>query len=261
MIVITLASMKGGVGKTTNSILIANNLAARGFKVLYFELDIQNNSATTYYTKGIENINTEILKKNNFQAFTDGTILPYVVPTTVKNIDIIPNSPKMKKLNPYGANDLKKAFQTVESNYDYIVVDTSPYYNMITLNALSAADIILTPVQFTDWDVTTLESLQESIFDDCPQKANDWYIFYSDWQSAHEKFETSVQSQFADYFEEHYKNIIDVKIPRVSAAVKYTQTGELLSTTSAKDGNRKLAEAVNRMVDMITGVENPAERF
>ena len=53
--VITYSSMKGGVGKTTDSILTATNLAARGFKVLYFDLD-PNNSGTMYFTAGIENI-------------------------------------------------------------------------------------------------------------------------------------------------------------------------------------------------------------
>lgn len=260
MTVITIAAMKGGVGKTTNSILIANNLAARGFKVLYFELDIQNNSATTYYTKGIADISVKLLKKNNFEAFTNVSIRDYTIPTIVENIDIVPNSTKMKRLNP-GVNDLKKAFSTVEDVYDYIIVDTSPYYNTITLNALTAADIILTPVQFTDWDVSTLESLQESIMDDCPDKANDWYIFYSGWQDAMEKFATSIQTQFAEYFEAHYQNIIDVKIPKVSAAVRYTQTRETLNVNSAKSGNRQLAKAVNRMVDMITGKENSVEKF
>lgn len=47
--------MNGGVGKTTDSILTATNLAARGFKVLYFDLD-PNNSGTMYFTAGIENI-------------------------------------------------------------------------------------------------------------------------------------------------------------------------------------------------------------
>ena len=65
--IITFSSMKGGVGKTTNAILTAANLAARGFKVLYFDLDT-NNSGTMYFTQGIEGIEETIETHNVFES-------------------------------------------------------------------------------------------------------------------------------------------------------------------------------------------------
>lgn len=71
--VITYSSMKGGVGKTTNAILTATNLAARGFKVLFFDLDT-NNSGTMYFTQGIEGITDTIESHNVFESLSHNDI-------------------------------------------------------------------------------------------------------------------------------------------------------------------------------------------
>ena len=67
--IITYSSMKGGVGKTTDAILTATNLAVRGFKVLFFDLDT-NNSGTMYFSQGIENIQDMIETHNVFESLS-----------------------------------------------------------------------------------------------------------------------------------------------------------------------------------------------
>lgn len=73
---IAFSSMKGGVGKSTASIFVANNLAARGFKVLFFDLDT-NNSGSMYYTIGIDNIQELQQVKNTFEALSHNNIADY----------------------------------------------------------------------------------------------------------------------------------------------------------------------------------------
>lgn len=78
MTVVPFSSLEGGVGKLTCAILCATNLAARGHKVLVLDLD-RNNSATMFFTAGIENIENEIASKNMFEAFrtTPSTITSF----------------------------------------------------------------------------------------------------------------------------------------------------------------------------------------
>ena len=83
--IITYSSMKGGVGKTTNAILTATNLAARGYKVLFFDPDT-NNSGTMYFTQGIEEINDTIETQNVFDSFSHNDIKRCSIPSRIKNI-------------------------------------------------------------------------------------------------------------------------------------------------------------------------------
>ena len=121
--VITYSSMKGGVGKTTDSILTATNLAARGFKVLYFDLD-PNNSGTMYFTAGIENITETIERCNVFESLSHNSIKNYAVQSRVENIDIIPSHLNIHKLRGIGYNELQKTLRG--NGYDYVVIDTAP---------------------------------------------------------------------------------------------------------------------------------------
>ncbi len=87
--VITYSSMKGGVGKTTGAILTATNLAARGFKVLFFDLDT-NNSGTMYFTQGIEKIQDIIETHNVFESLSHNDIDRYAIQSRIERIDIVP---------------------------------------------------------------------------------------------------------------------------------------------------------------------------
>lgn len=252
--VITYSSMKGGVGKTTDSILTATNLAARGFKVLYFDLD-PNNSGTMYFTAGIENIAETIERCNVFESLSHNSIENYAVKSRVGNIDIIPSHLNIHKLRGIGYNELQKTLRN--NGYDYVVIDTSPNYDNIVINALIAADIILTPLEFTSFNLTTTKFLQRQIYDDCPQQAGKWFLLYSHWQERMSVFPTSTQSQFVEVFESEFQNILDVHIPQTSAADKYVQTNEKVSTKSRIVGTRRLAVEINKLVNMLA--ENSAE--
>lgn len=124
MFVIVYASAKGGVGKTTGSILTATNLAARGYKVGYFDLD-PNNSGTMFFTTGIEGMEEIIESHNVFEALSHNNIMDYVIATRIENIDIVPSHLNIFKLRGIGYNELQKTLKSRELPYDYIVVDTA----------------------------------------------------------------------------------------------------------------------------------------
>lgn len=252
--------MKGGVGKTTNSIMIANCLATRGYKILFFDLD-PNNSATMYYTSGIEEIENKIERQNVFEALSHNTVEGYAIASKKTNIDIIPSHLNIFKLRGIGYNELQKTLRTV-NGYDFVIIDSAPTYDNIVINALIAADIIITPIRFTSFDFTTTCFLQKQIYDDATQQIEKWYLVYSDWIESHSRFEESLQSQFVKLFEASFTNILDVHIPRTPVAQNYTQLEDFqVNMKSHIVGSHRLATEFNKLCNMITGEENNVERF
>ena len=123
IMVITFSSMKGGVGKSTDAILLANNLAARGFKVLFFDMDT-NNSSTIYYTLGMAD---EFPTRNVAEALTHRTTEGYTVKSRIPNVDIVPSSLRLFDIRSIDYHALKKTLP--DGRYDFVVIDTAPAYN------------------------------------------------------------------------------------------------------------------------------------
>ena len=258
---IAYVSIKGGVGKTTNAIMTATNLAARGYRVLYWDGD-GNNSGTMFFTTGISGIADTIESKNTFEALSHTNIANYAVHARIKNIDIVPSHLNIFKLRGIGYNELLRTLRTAEDNYDFIVIDTAPTYDNLVINAVLAADVIITPIRFTSFDFSTAKFLQKQLYDDCPDKVEKWYLMYSTWEDRWTPFEDSMQSQFVRLFEKHFPHkILEVHIPLAKAAVDYTQTDTKLSTKSRIVGARKLATEINKLVDMFTDKEDSVEIF
>ena len=128
--VITFSSMKGGVGKSTDAVLLANNLAARGFKVLFFDMDT-NNSSTIYYCMGIAD---EFPVQNVAEALTHRTTEGYTVHSRIPNIDIVPSSLRLFDIRSIDYHVLKKSLPKDE--YDFIIIDTAPTYANLVLSLL-----------------------------------------------------------------------------------------------------------------------------
>ncbi|MCM1321612.1 MAG: AAA family ATPase [Bacteroides sp.] len=248
--VITFSSMKGGVGKSTDAVLLANNLAARGFKVLFFDMDT-NNSSTIYYCMGIAN---EFPTQNVAEALTHRTIEGCTVKSRIENIDIVPSSLRLFDIRSIDYHALKKTLPV--DTYDFIIIDTAPTYDNLVMNALYAADYIFTPVQLDFFNLTTSRFLRSHLYDELPEQVDKWFIFYSFWQENHALFAASVQSQFARIFEREFSNILkDIQIPKTPAIIKYTQTDEKVSVHSRLIGSQRLAVAFNHFADLITQTE------
>lgn len=144
--VISIANQKGGVGKTTTAINITSLISAAEKRALLIDIDpqansssglgISNHSPSVYETLiGEVNINESII--NTFMPFMD--ILP-------SNINLVGAEIEMVDI-PGRESLLKKAVQEVESKYDFIIIDCPPSLGLLTLNALTASDSVLIPVQ------------------------------------------------------------------------------------------------------------------
>ncbi len=146
--VISLANQKGGVGKTTTAINLGASLAVLEKKTLIIDADPQAN-ATSGTGFDIKKVKTSI-----YECLIDDVDPKRIVLNSeLENLDLIPShidlvGAEIEMLNmPEREYMLKKVVEKVKDDYDYVLIDCSPSLGLITVNALSASDSVILPVQ------------------------------------------------------------------------------------------------------------------
>ena len=161
--IVCVANQKGGVAKTTTSINLSAALIPQGYRVLLIDLDPQGNA-----TVGC-GVNGEDTKATVYELVIQTAAIRDCIVTTSSGIDLLPANADLsgalvELLNEIGRElRLKQALEEVESDYDYIFIDCPPALNILTINALVAADSVLIPMQCEYFALEGLSALVSTI--------------------------------------------------------------------------------------------------
>ncbi len=146
-VVIAIANQKGGVGKTTTAINLGSELAARGVACLLVDLDPQANATAGLGLGGVERLTV-------YDVLIDETpIADVIIGTTQAGLELAPSGPDLAgaevELVPLMAREqrLKRSLEALAGRYEVVIIDCPPSLGLLTLNALTAADQVLVPVQ------------------------------------------------------------------------------------------------------------------
>ena len=166
MRVLTIANQKGGVGKTTTAINLGTALAAVGERVLIVDSDPQGNAST-----GL-GVLPQMRKKSLYDVMLDGAPIDQVVlETVVPNLFLAPAEADLSGVElelgqtPRRAYRLKDALAPLRATaaYDYVLIDCPPSLNLLTVNAMTAADAVLVPLQCEFFALEGLSQLLRTV--------------------------------------------------------------------------------------------------
>ncbi|AUG55999.1 ParA family protein [Acetivibrio saccincola] len=162
--VIAVANQKGGVGKTTTAVNLSSCLAYKGKKVLLVDIDPQGNA-----TSGL-GVDKKSTKGSTYDVLINEESMERVlVDTPIENLKLCPSNidlagAEVELVSSISRESrLKASLKEIKENYDFVIIDCPPSLGLLTLNALTAADTILVPIQCEYYALEGLSQLMETV--------------------------------------------------------------------------------------------------
>ncbi len=162
--VIAVANQKGGVGKTTTAVNLSSCIAVKGKKVLVIDIDPQGNTSS-----GL-GIDKKAVEKSTYDIIINNEEIKDVnIDTPIENMKICPSNIELAgaevELVSVISREtrLKTALEKEKEIYDYIIIDCPPSLGLLTINALTAADTVLVPIQCEYYALEGLSQLMDTV--------------------------------------------------------------------------------------------------
>lgn len=162
--IISIVNQKGGVGKTTTAVSLSSAIAKSNKKVLVIDLDAQGNTTSGF------GINKKTLTASTYEVLVgEKTAEDVIIHTTFGKIDVIPATASLAGADielaemENRAFELKKSIAVIADKYDYIFIDCPPSLGLLTINALTASDSILIPMQCEFYSLEGLAQLMDTV--------------------------------------------------------------------------------------------------
>ncbi len=162
--VIAITNQKGGVGKTTTAVNLSAALAEQGYKVLVIDFDPQGNATTAL------GVDKHTLERQTYHVLMNGVPLDEVKrPGEIAGLDVLPTNIELTgaelELVAVMAREtrLRAAIEKARHQYDVILIDSPPSLGLLTVNALTAADTVLVPLQCEYYALEGLSSLINTV--------------------------------------------------------------------------------------------------
>lgn len=249
---IAFSSIKGGTGKSSLCILTANHAAAAGYRVLVADLDLQN-SATSYYLDSEEPVES----KNIALALHTKQLTRNIVPSNYMGIDLLASNLNLADLRSVGEKTLLQLLEDEPQPYDFLFIDTPPTYDNLVLNAFHAADMILTPVLFSQFDFKGAKFFQAKVKREA-DKLSAWRILFNFYRAARSDNPDVLRNQYETLFRSTFgETIAPITIPESTLVRRAIDTGEKITDSAAKVG---LYTAIGALA-AYCGAERSAGRF
>ncbi|UQZ34188.1 sporulation initiation inhibitor Soj [Paenibacillus sp. PK3_47] len=162
--IIAIANQKGGVGKTTTSVNLGAGMATLGKRVLLVDIDPQGNT-----TSGVGVNKADVANCVYDILINDAEPKDTILETQIEGLHIIPATIQLAGAEIELVSTisrelkLKKALNTVKSNYDYIIIDCPPSLGILTINSLTAADSVIIPIQCEYYALEGLSQLLNTV--------------------------------------------------------------------------------------------------
>ena len=162
--IISVANQKGGVGKTTTAVNLSACLAEKGKKVLTVDIDPQGNT-----TRGL-GVEKSKLEHTTYELLIgESSLKETIKPNIYENLSLMPSDVELAgaEVELIGVEDnsfiLKRLLEEIRDDYEFIIIDCPPSLSILTVNALSASDTVLVPIQCEFFALEGLSQLMHTI--------------------------------------------------------------------------------------------------
>lgn len=254
--VIAITNQKGGVGKTTTTVNLSAILAEKGYKTIIIDSDPQGNSTSSLgINKKLETSLYDVLIDE------DTKIKDTLKKTDIYNLEICPSN-----INLAGAEvelvslmsreqRLRNQLDTIRDEYDYILIDCPPSLGLITLNALTAADSVLIPIQCEYFALEGLAQLSNTI--NLVKKHLNRKLELEGAVLTMYDIRTNLSNSVVNEVKEYFKgNVFKTVIPR---NVKLSEAPSYGMPINTYDANSSGAQAYYKLADELIEKQNTKE--